>query len=82
MLLYFEFDQRRAKAEVTWPKQGGTIIVHLTDARMVKEFPADLYFEVDKKNKVVFTIESRDNKKLIELQNVLAKRLQEFVNKS
>lgn len=82
MLLYFDFEDRRVKGEVTWPKLKEPIIVHITDARLLKQLPADLYFEVDARNKVVFTIESRDNKRLVELQNALAKRLQEFVNKS
>ena len=82
MLLYFEFDDRRVKAEVNWPKRKDTIPVHITDPRLAREMPTDLFFEVDRTNKVVFTVENPDNKRLTELQRVIARRLQEFVNKS
>jgi hypothetical protein len=82
MLLYFDFEDRRVKAEVNWPKQRGTIPVQITDPRLAREMPTDLFFEVGRGNKVVFTVENPDNKRLTELQNVIAKRLQEFVNKS
>lgn len=81
MLLYFEFEEKRRKAELVWPKNEENMIVHLTDKELVKNFPADLYFEVDKRNKVVFTIEDTANKRLLELQNVLTRRLQELVNR-
>lgn len=82
MNLYFEFEDRKVTALVEWPKRDEPIVVHLTDARMIREFPTDLYFEVGAKNKVEFVEEDNDNKRLLELQNVLSKRLQEFVNKS
>lgn len=82
MLLYFEFDDRRVKAEVAWPKKSGTITVHITDPRLAREMPTDFFYEVERGNKVVFTIENPDDKRQIELQSVIAKRLQEFVNKS
>lgn len=80
MNLYFEFEGRRRKAEVTWPVKGGNIVVNLTDLEMVKRFPPDLIFELSAQNKVTYILESQDNKKLIELQNVLGKKLQELVN--
>ncbi len=83
MLLYFEFEQRRTKAEVIWPKQEGeTIEVHLTDTRLIKVFPPDLFFEVESSRKVSFLTEDPSNKRLSDLQKVIANRLQEFVNKS
>lgn len=82
MLLYFEFEERRVKAEVTWPKNKGTITVHLTDKNLTDQFPPDLLFDIAPANKVSYTIEDRDDKRLIELQNVISRRLQEFVNKS
>ncbi|WP_207493233.1 hypothetical protein [Aridibaculum aurantiacum] len=81
MILYFEFEDRRVKANVDWPKSDEPIAVHLTDAAMVREFPTDLFFDVEAPRKVVFTIEDKDNERLIELQSVLARRLQEFVTK-
>ena len=68
-------------ANVTWPKGDDPIVVNLTDRQMVREFPTDLYFEVGVKNKVEFIIEDKDNERLIDLQNVISRRLQEFVNK-
>jgi hypothetical protein len=82
MLLYFEFEERRVKAEVTWPKNRGTITVHIIDRQIVEELPPDLLFDVDEGNKVGYTIESPDDKRLIELQSVIARRLQELVSKS
>lgn len=82
MLLYFEFEERRVKAEVTWPKNRGTITVHLTDKNLTDEFPTDLLFDIAPGNKVSYTIENPDDKRLIELQNIISRRLQEFVNKS
>ncbi|HEX8279448.1 MAG TPA: hypothetical protein VF540_12165 [Segetibacter sp.] len=81
MILYFEFEGRRRKAEVVWPKQGGSITVYLTDKELVRRLPPDLLFDVVAGNKVSYIIESPDNKRLLELQQVLARRLQEFVNK-
>jgi hypothetical protein len=82
MLLYFEFDDKRVKADVTWPKDKGPITVHLTDAELTRDLPSDLLFDVEAGNKVSYTIEDRDDKRLIELQDVISRRLQEFVNKS
>jgi len=82
MLLYFEFEERRVKADVTWPKGKGSISVHVTDPDLARDLPTDLLFDVGANNKVHYTIEDRDNKRLIELQDVIARRLQEFVNKS
>lgn len=81
MILYFEYDNRRVKANVDWPKNDEPIAVHLTDPQMIKEFPTDLFFEVATGRKVVFTIEDKDNNRLTELQSVIARRLQELVMK-
>jgi hypothetical protein len=81
MILYFEYDNRRVKANVDWPKDDEPISVHLTDAAMVREFPTDLFFDVEEGRKVVFVIEDKDNERLLELQSVIARRLQEFVIK-
>lgn len=81
MLLYFEFEEKRRKADVIWPKNKGNIIVHVNDKELAKDLPTDLYYEVDEGNKVVFTIEDSENKRLLELQNVLGRRLQELVNR-
>lgn len=82
MLLYFEFEEKRRKAEVTWPKNDENIIVHITDPELVSELPSDLYYEVQEGNRVSFTVESPDDVRLLELQNVIKRRLQEFVTKS
>ena len=83
MLIYFEFEHRRSKADVILPgKESDSIIVHLQDVLLTHKLPSDLYFERNRENKVVFTIENPANKRLYELQAVLAKRLQELVNKS
>lgn len=81
MLLYFEFEDKRRKADVVWPKNEGNIVVHVADKELAKNLPTDLYFEVDVSNKVVFTIEDPANKRLLELQSVLGRRLQELVNR-
>lgn len=81
MMLYFEFEEKRRKADVTWPKNEGNIIVHITDNELTKDLPADLYFEVTRGNKVDFIIEDSGNDRLLALQNVLSRRLQELVNK-
>jgi hypothetical protein len=82
MILYFEFDERRVKAEVNWPKGRGTISVHVTDPQLANEMPTDLLFDIAPLNKVTYIIENPDNKRLIHLQKTISKRLQEFVNKS
>ena len=81
MILYFEFEDRKVTANVIWPKKDDSIVVHLTDARMVREFPTDLHFEIEPRNKVGFIVEDKDNARLTDLQKVLSRRLQEFVNK-
>lgn len=81
MLLYFEYEEKRCKADVTWQKNGESIIVHLADTELAKQFPTDLHFEIKKGSKVDFNVEDKDNERLLELQNVLRRRLQEFVNK-
>jgi hypothetical protein len=82
MTLYFEFDGRRVMAEVNWPKSKGSISVHITDAELASEMPPDLLFDITPRNKVSYTIEDPANKKLIYLQDIISRRLQEFVNKS
>lgn len=81
MLLYFEFEEKRRKADVIWPQNKGNIVVHVTDKELAKDLPTDLYYEVEEGNKVVFTIEDPANKRLLELQNVLSRRLQELANR-
>ena len=78
MLLYFEFEEKRRKADVSWPKNGQNIIVHITDPELARELPTDLFYDIENENKVVFTIEDQDNKRLLELQNVIKRRLQEL----
>ncbi|MCW3111861.1 MAG: hypothetical protein JWR18_257 [Segetibacter sp.] len=80
MLLYFEFEDKRRKADVTWPRNGGNIIVHVTDRELAKDLPTDLYYEVRRGNKLEFTVEDSENERLLELQTVLGRRLQELVN--
>jgi hypothetical protein len=82
MLVYFEFEDKRRKANVHWPRNGQNIVVHITDPELAKDLPTDLYYEMEDTNKVTFIIEDQDNKRLLELQNVLKRRLQEFANKS
>ena len=81
MQLYFEFEDKRRKAFVEWPKTKGNIVVHLTDSELEAAFPTDLYYEIERGNKVTFTIEDSRDKRLTELQNILARRLQELVNR-
>lgn len=82
MILYFEFEGRRVNAEVTWPKDGDPIEVRVTDKKITKDLPPDLYFDVRPGNKVSYIVEDPQNKRLVELQDVLSRRLQEFVTKS
>ncbi len=82
MLLYFEFEEKRRKAEVTWPKNDENIVVHIIDPELITDLPPDLYYEIEDGNKVNFTIENPDDERLLELQNVIKRRLQEFVTKS
>jgi hypothetical protein len=81
MLLYFEFEEKRRKADVESPKNKENIVVHITDKELTKDLPTDLYYEVRNENKVVFTIEDSSNERLSELQNVIGRRLQELVNR-
>lgn len=78
MVIYFEFEDRKINADVQWPQDGGTITVHLTDKRVVKNLPADLLFELNDHNKIGYEIEDRDNKRLLDLQKVIARKLQEL----
>lgn len=80
MILYFEFEGQRRKAEVQWPQNAGNINVQLTDAELAKKLPVDLIFDMNDRNKISYTIENPDNKKLVQLQGVISKRLQEFAN--
>ncbi|MDB5193669.1 MAG: hypothetical protein JWQ96_3232 [Segetibacter sp.] len=82
MNLYFEFEERRVTAAVDWPEDRDTIVVHVTDAVIARDLPTDLFFEIERGNKVTFVIEDLDNKRLIDLQKVISRRLQEFANKS
>ena len=81
MTLYFEFEGQRRKAEVNWPQGRGTIQVELTDYELTSKFPVDLIFDMNGRNRVSFTIENPDNKRMIQLQKIICKRLQEFANK-
>ncbi|MES2773913.1 MAG: hypothetical protein V4722_07000 [Bacteroidota bacterium] len=80
MIFYYDFEGRRMHAKVYWPSIGNTINVDLTDTQLVKELPSDLIFEMKRGRRIGYTIESRDNKRLSELQKAIAKRLQEFAN--
>ena len=81
MLLYFEFEEKRRKADVIWPKNNGDVLVHINDKELARDLPTDLNYEIRESNKVVFTIEDPANERLLELQNVLGRRLQELVNR-
>ena len=80
MTLYFEFEEQRRKAEVNWRHDRGSIDVQITDYELIEKFPVDLIFEVNGRNKVSYTVENPDNKKLVQLQKIICKRLQEFAN--
>ncbi len=80
MIIYYDFEGRRMNAEVDWPNHSGSIQVQLTDKRLLKDLPADLLFDINRINKITYTIENPANKRLTELQKVLSKRLQEFAN--
>jgi hypothetical protein len=81
MLLYFEFEGQRHKANVSWPKNDDNITVHLTDKELVSDFPADLLYTVNESKKVEFEIEDPANERLLDLQTVIKRRLQEFATK-
>ncbi|MEO7310552.1 MAG: hypothetical protein ABIX01_09150 [Chitinophagaceae bacterium] len=80
MTFYYDFEDRRLHAKVYWPTRGTTISVELVDTRQIREFPSDLIFELKRGRKISYTLESKDNKRLSELQRIIGKRLQEFVN--
>ncbi len=80
MTLYFDFEDKRRTAEVTWPQGSGTIQVTLRDKELLKKLPADIIFDLNKRNKVSFIEESPDNERLIQLQEAINKKLQELVN--
>lgn len=80
MILYYDFEGKRMNAEVYWPNNASTVQVQLTDKRLTKEFPEDLLFDINRINKISYMVENPANRRLTELQKVLAKRLQEFAN--
>lgn len=80
MTLYFDFEDQRRTAEVTWPENAGSIHVILTDKGLAKKLPADLIFDINRKNIVSFIEENPDNTRLIQLQKIISRRLQEFAN--
>lgn len=80
MTLYFDFEERRRMAEVTWPQHSGSIHVELTDKELLQNLPPDLIFNINNRNKVSFVEESPDNKRLIQLQKAISRRLQELAN--
>ena len=80
MTLYYDFEGKRMNAEVYWPKNASTIQVQLTDNRLTRELPDDLLFDINRINKISYMVENPGNRRLTELQKVLAKRLQEFAN--
>ncbi len=80
MLIYFEFEEKRRKADLHWPKSEEKIVIHLIEPEMTSCFPADLFFKQNDFSKIVFEIEDNANKRLIDLQNTIRRRLQEMVN--
>jgi hypothetical protein len=80
MTIYFDFDERRRTAEVSWPENARSINVTLTDKELLKKFPADLIFDLRSKNKISFIEENPDHKKLIQLQKAIGRKLQELAN--
>ena len=80
MTLYYDFEGKRMNAEVYWPKNESTIQVQLTDNRLTRDLPDDLLFDINRINKISYMVENPANRRLTELQKVLAKRLQEFAN--
>lgn len=80
MTLYYDFEGKRMNAEVYWPKNASTIQVQLTDNRLTGDLPDDLLFDINRINKISYMVENPTNRRLTELQKVLAKRLQEFAN--
>ncbi len=80
MILYFDFEDKRRTAEVTWPDHTGSIQVTLTDKELTEKLPFDLLFDMNRKNKVSFIEENPEHKRLIQLQKIISRRLQEFAN--
>ena len=78
MLLYFDFEDKRRKADVVWPIGDEAIVVHIADNGLTGNFPNDLYFRIDDKGKVWFDIEDKANLRLLDLQNCLRRRIQEL----
>lgn len=78
MIVYFEFEDQRRKAEVIWPRDAASINVQLTDRELTAKLPGDFIFNINAKNRVSFTIENAENKRLIELQKIICRRLQEI----
>ena len=78
MLLYFDFEDKRRKADLVWPNGDEAIVVHITDKGLTGNFPNDLYFRIDEDGKVGFDIEDKANFRLLDLQNCLRKRIQEL----
>ncbi len=80
MTLYFNFEEQRRTAEVIWPENAGSIHVTLTDKELIKKLPPDLIFDINRRNKVSFTEEDPHHKRLIQLQTIIGRRLQELAN--
>jgi hypothetical protein len=80
MTLYFDFEERRRMAQVTWPEDYGSIHVNITDAELLKKLPPDLIFEINRRNKISFIEENPDNKRLVHLQKIISRKLQELAN--
>jgi hypothetical protein len=81
MTLYFDFEEQRRTAEVIWPESSGTIHVNLLDVELLKKLPSDLIFDMNRRNKISFIEENPDNKRLVQLQRIIGRRLQELANK-
>lgn len=81
MLLYFEFEGKRRKADVSWSKNSHDILIQVNDKELIAELPTDLNYELREGNKVSYILEDPANKRLIELQQVLGRRIQELVNR-
>ena len=78
MLLYFDFEDKRRKADLVWPNGDEAIVVHIADNGLTGNFPNDLYFRIDDKGKVCYDIEDKANLRLLDLQNCLRRRIQEL----
>lgn len=78
MLFYFEFENKRRKADVLWPGHGENIIIHIADHEIANSFPTDLFFQLDESGKIDFQIEDVANIRLLDLQNTLRRRLQDL----